>query len=327
MLAGRVLPTHRVLQGHLRRPGPNGTDHLGLFTAHRVGGEGRRWLHGDHRQQLEQVIGHHVAQGAGVVIERATGLDADRFGGGDLHVVDVVVVPERLEQAVGEAADQNVLHRLFAQVMVDAVDLPLAHHLQQAGVQGLGAGQVGAERFLYHDPTKTAFGLVQQPGIAQPQGHFGEEARRRGKVENGVAVAGFLDAPGNRFIGGGVEEITGLVVQALGQARPEFVVQALASALAALVTLTHERVQALGELLGGGAVVVDTDDTQVAVQQAVAAEVVQRRHQQALDQVAIGAEQEQGTRRGGRKGLFSHSPFFSTWPPKPRRMAESTLSP
>jgi hypothetical protein len=40
-------------------------------------------------------------------------------------VVDVVAVPERLEDGVGEAEDQQVLHRLLAQVVVDAVDLLL----------------------------------------------------------------------------------------------------------------------------------------------------------------------------------------------------------
>jgi hypothetical protein len=63
--AGGVLAAYRI--------GPRifGTradraDHLGLLAAHRIGAERRRRLHGHHRQQLEQVVGHHVAQGAGV---------------------------------------------------------------------------------------------------------------------------------------------------------------------------------------------------------------------------------------------------------------------
>ncbi|MNO93601.1 hypothetical protein D3C76_852040 [compost metagenome] len=273
------------------------------------------------------MIGDHVAQGPGVVIERTAGFDADGLGGGDLHVVDVVVVPERLEQAVGEAADQNVLHRLFAQVMVDAVDLPLAHHLQQTGVECLGAGKVSAKGFLHHDATKATGRLVEQAGLAQAQGHFGEETWRGGQVEDRVAMTGRFDALGNRLVRGRIKKVAGLVVQPFGQPRPQFFVQALGAALAALVTLQHEGVQALGERLGGGGIVIDANDAQVAVQQPVTAEVVQRRHQQALDQVAIGAEQKQGAGRRCRDRLFSHSPFFSTCPPKPRRMAESILSP
>ncbi|MNH22867.1 hypothetical protein D3C79_827390 [compost metagenome] len=140
-------------------------------------------------------------------------------------------------------------------------------------------------------------------------------------------MAGLVDALGQRGIGGRVQEVAGLVVQALGQARPKFFVQALGCALAALVAFTHERVQAFGEFIGSGGIMVHTNDAQVAVEQAVPAQVVQRRHQQALDQVTVGTEQEQGTRAGCRSGLSGHWPFFSTWPPKPRRMAERTLSP
>ena len=52
-------------------------------------------------------------------------LHAHGLGHGDLHVVDVAPVPDRLEQGVGEAERQDVLHRLLAQVVVDAEDLAL----------------------------------------------------------------------------------------------------------------------------------------------------------------------------------------------------------
>ena len=139
-------------------------------------------------------------------------------------------------------------------------------------------------------------------------------------------MGGLVDALADGLIGGRVQEIADLVVQTFGQARPHFVIQTLVGALPAFVALDHEGMQALCERLGRGWIVVDTNDAQVAVQQAIAAEVVQRRHQQALDQIAVGAEQEQRAGRRGRDALCRHLPF-STWPPKPRRMAERILSP
>jgi len=47
----------------------------------------------------------------------------------NLHMVDVVAVPERLEDGIGEAKDHDVLHGLFAQVVVEAVDLPLLENV------------------------------------------------------------------------------------------------------------------------------------------------------------------------------------------------------
>ena len=38
-------------------------------------------------------------------------------------MIDVAAVPDRLEDSVGEAERQDVLHRFFAQIVVDAVDL------------------------------------------------------------------------------------------------------------------------------------------------------------------------------------------------------------
>ena len=74
------------------------------------------------------MVRHHVAQCAGFLIEAATGFHADGFGDGDLHVVDAVAVPHRLEHPVGEAQRHDVLHRLLAEEMIDAVDLMLLAH-------------------------------------------------------------------------------------------------------------------------------------------------------------------------------------------------------
>ena len=75
------------------------------------------------------MVGHHVAQRAGRFVELAAPLDADGFGHCDLHMIDAVAIPQRLEQAIGEAQRHDVLHRLFAQEMIDAVDLIFAQRL------------------------------------------------------------------------------------------------------------------------------------------------------------------------------------------------------
>jgi hypothetical protein len=54
-------------------------------------------------------------------------------------VVDEVAVPDRLEQAVGEAEGQDVERRLLAEEVVDAEDLLLVEDLVDLGVQRLRA--------------------------------------------------------------------------------------------------------------------------------------------------------------------------------------------
>ena len=94
--------------------------HLHFLVAHLGGVETRRRFHRDQRQQLQHVVLNHVAQRAGLVIKRATALQAHCLGHGDLNVVDPARVPQRLEQPVAEAQRQQILHRLLAEIVVYA---------------------------------------------------------------------------------------------------------------------------------------------------------------------------------------------------------------
>ena len=64
----------------------------------------------------------HVADGAGFIVERAAALDAEILRHRDLHALDVVAVPERLQKRIREAEEDHVMHRALAEVMVDAED-------------------------------------------------------------------------------------------------------------------------------------------------------------------------------------------------------------
>ena len=73
------------------------------------------------------------------------------LGHGDLHVIDVLLVPERLEDAVGEAQHQQVLHRLLAEVVIDAVGLAFGEGLADGADDFAGAVQIAADRLLDDD--------------------------------------------------------------------------------------------------------------------------------------------------------------------------------
>jgi hypothetical protein len=70
-------------------------------TASRVGSDRR--LHGQRAQQLQRMVLHHVAQGAGLVVEGAALFHAQVLGDRDLDVGDVLAPPDGLEQRVAEA--------------------------------------------------------------------------------------------------------------------------------------------------------------------------------------------------------------------------------
>ena len=65
-------------------------------------------------------------------------LDAEIFGNGNLNVLDGIAFPERFKNRVGEAERQEILHRLFAEVMIDAINLGFLDILMQGRIQAPG---------------------------------------------------------------------------------------------------------------------------------------------------------------------------------------------
>ncbi len=96
-----------------------------LLVADDVGVERAGRFHADQRHQLQDVVLHHVAQRAGALVVSGPRADAFGLGDGDLHVVDVLLIEQRLEDAVREAQDQDVLDGFLAEIVIDAIDLPL----------------------------------------------------------------------------------------------------------------------------------------------------------------------------------------------------------
>ena len=138
------LATHNVGRAQRR----NRAEHLHLLVAHRIGIHRRGRLHCEQPDNLQHVILYHIANRPGLFVKLAAAFHAKRLGHGDLHAVNVIAVPDGLEKAVGEAENQQVLHRPLAKVVVDAEDVVLGKHLVQGLVQLAGRNQVASERFF-----------------------------------------------------------------------------------------------------------------------------------------------------------------------------------
>src|SRR5919106_6393686 len=95
----------------------------------------------------------HVAYHAGPVVISGTCADALALSRRDLHMIDVMAVPDRLEARVREAKYQHVLHRLFAQVVINAEELLFLDDFKELTVEGSRRRFVVAEGFFNDDPT------------------------------------------------------------------------------------------------------------------------------------------------------------------------------
>ena len=137
----------------------------------------RQWFHGQEGDHLEQMILHHIANRAGVIIEFPPSGDAEFLGHGDLHAVHIVAIPNRFEKGVCETEEEQVLDRLFPEVMVDAEDVGLRKRRAQGDVQGLGRGQISSERLFDDDAC-----LLGATRAAESLNHRAEQTRRNGQV-------------------------------------------------------------------------------------------------------------------------------------------------
>src|ERR1700730_7338900 len=97
---------------------------------------------------------NHVLIGNGRFVELNPAIESQGLGNVDLHVVDEIATPDRLEKAIGKPEGENVLRRLLAQEMVDAKDLALSERLVQLGVERNRTVEVISERLL-HDDART----------------------------------------------------------------------------------------------------------------------------------------------------------------------------
>ena len=113
------------------------------------------------------MVRHHVAQRPGGVVIAAAAAHAERLRDRYLDMLDMVPVPDRLEQSVGEAKNQNVLYRLLAQIMVDAKNLVFAKDTEKLAVERLRRGEIGAERLLDDDTPPGSIILPRQARLAE----------------------------------------------------------------------------------------------------------------------------------------------------------------
>ncbi len=126
----------------------------------------------------------HIAHLTRFIKVSPAAFDAHFFRDGDLYVVDSAVVPVVGEQRVGETQRQQVQHRFFTQVMVNAEHLALFEIFTDLVVDFLRRFQRGAERFFHHHARRFSVQLR----LAEAFADSAEGAGRHSEIVDGDAV-------------------------------------------------------------------------------------------------------------------------------------------
>ena len=307
-------------------------DRLALLGSHRIRLETDRGLHRGQREQLEQMVRYHVAERSGAIVEFTAAFDRDRLGHRDLHVIDMVAVPQRLEQPVGEPQHHDVLDRLLPEIMVDAIDLVFRKDRQQLCIERARRIEIGSERLFDDEPAPGVL-LAGQARLAELLGSGREYVRRCRQVEQAIAAdrepAFHFGQPiADPAVGLPIVEIAAHVKEAFEQTTGD-VRDDLAGS-----ELTQGRAHRFAKLLVRHLCASDPDHGKAFGQQAFGREIVKRGDEQPFGEVPRRPENDEGARIGRMRpvlpdgavlrGDVHHEPrdFGSTCPPKPLRIAE-----
>src|SRR5438067_6309906 len=290
--ATRVLASHRVhREAFARHPAQRAQD-LHLLVADGLVVERGRRLHRDKREELEQVVLDDVAHRAGLLVVARALLDADRLGDRDLDVVDVLAVPDRLEDPVRETHDEDVLDGLLAEVVIDAEHLVLAEDRVHDLVELERRRAVVAERLLDHDARPS--GLTTKAVLADRLDDRLVRGGRSREIEEPVGMSAerevkLVECPPQLLVPGIVRGRDKM--QMLREASPHLLVQRLRPAV-----LRDGGVQLLAVFLVRQRFSRGADDRERRREKALEREVVERGDELALREIARPAEDDD---RGG----------------------------
>ncbi len=293
---GTVLGAHGIPLDILIRNGPQAAQHVHPRVAHDVRVQAIRRLHGNQAEQLQNMVLHHVPQRSGPVVVGCPSPHAFRFADRDLDVVDVLVVPDRFENAVGEPQHQEILHGLLAQIMVDAKDLAFMKDSCHGRVDLLRRCEIMPDR-LFDDDARKGAGhplRLNEAGLLKSLHDRGDRVRRDGEVENVVArqTELFLDLP--KF---GLDAIVGLrlvdtsrdVEQAPRKVRPDRRLQGLTG------EGRHPFFGDLSEFGIGQGLAARRQHRIVGRKHPIEEQIIDGRHQLTFSEIARPAEDHDGT--------------------------------
>src|SRR5215831_8596974 len=115
----------------------NSFEDFNLFVPQRFTIGSNRRLHRQVHQDLKQVILNNIADCASLIVECSSALNSEVFRHGDLYALDLIAVPERLEERILEAEEDHVMHWSFSQIMIDAEDVFLIESAEEDAVEFL----------------------------------------------------------------------------------------------------------------------------------------------------------------------------------------------
>ena len=265
--------------------------HLDLLVAHRGRVEVGRRLHRDQGEQLQHVVLDHVAKRAGALVIIDPPLQPDRLADGDLDMIDMRAVPQRLEHQIGKPQRQQILHRFLAEIMIDPENPVLGESRGDRVIDLAARSEVESQGLFEREPD-----IVRGKADCGKASDDRLEQARCGRQKDGEPRFVITDRLGEFGEASLIIDVERDIIEPGKESRCDFLVQEAIGQIF-LERLAGEGAEAVGvEIRPRGA-----DDIEIGREQPVGVEPVERRKQHAAGEIAGRAEHQESS------GFVSHA--------------------
>src|SRR5690625_774991 len=132
------------------------------------------------------MILNHISERARLIVVPASVLYIYCFGDRYLDIVDVISIPEGFKDSIRKPEGENILHRLFAQVVVDPKNLTLFKVSRQVIIKSSCTFKVPAKRLFNHE--SAFFGIPAQASHVHIQSNRLNKPRSYREIEYPVGL-------------------------------------------------------------------------------------------------------------------------------------------
>ena len=141
--------------------------------------------HEDECEHLEEMILYHISEGSGRLIVCPTIPDRERFTHGDLDIVDIMMIPYRLEKNIGKPKCEDILYSSFRHIVIDTIDLLFRKKWNEGMMERSGTLEISTEWLLENDTSMRK----SRTQSSIPEEKIIEECTRNREIDDHLSIS------------------------------------------------------------------------------------------------------------------------------------------
>ena len=101
----------------------------------------------------------------------------------------MMAIPNRFKQTICEPQHHDILHSLFSQIVINAINLMFVKYIQEFSIESLRRSQINSKWFLEDEAAPCPVLLASETRLAKTAPYRRECRWRRRQIEKAVAAS------------------------------------------------------------------------------------------------------------------------------------------